>query len=539
MFDQASVFVSLFDEAGNQISVPVTKMSYFYSDKDTDFSSIDIESGDASILDIPQLQNMCKISVQWGYLAKQSTKRLLYIIDRSEELTSTGVCLQLFCSPKGSTLRDDQSQAIYNGDIDAVAKKIADEHGLNYVNNPEDKDPIVDFMADLEDQYGYKFSDNSLYADGYSVVGIRKPGELETDTHYKEAVDNTSAPKLVRNFVTANRSKFNMLSQEVMRESGGPYAFILRDDNLVKVKVDTSLTPFRSYHWKGGDGELLSFKYTTKNKENLKDASKIETGGWDTINKTYNKDTANSSTDKSTRLGSKEPVAGSSSPKNTGLAMTESSTGDIYNKDGDLYLKNEKFGDIKLPDRPELITSQGLTGPITPTEGTGTPLWNPRATETSPGDGTVNVQIDATLSYTAEGFGPEGQIRGDIDNTGVPMKARYQDYSRKCQVPGDPQATGFGDESQNKRKEANMQLNNATMSVLGDTRIESHQITTILGVGSKNSGNWYIIKSTHVIEPGMGYIVNTVLNRNGVDSDDVQGNFSTTDSKQNTALAED
>lgn len=536
--DQASVFVLLYS-GGKVISVPITKLSYMYSSKDSDTSQVDIESGDSSILDIPELQNLQEITIHWGYIGGKTKKRIVTILDRVEELTPQGVCLNLICVPKGFSLKQDQSDAVHKGTFDEVAGKVANEHGLTYVNKSNTKDPITKSLEEVSgytkvvgDSYGTNVVDNGP-GDDYSVVGIRKPGELESDNYYKAGVDNTSAPKFVRTFVAGNKSSLAMLNDEVQKEPGGPWSMVVRDDKLIKEKTDTSQTPFRSYTWKGGDGEMLSFRYSTKNKENMKDASKVETSGWDTVNKTFVKTEATSENDKSPRLGKNEPVAKRGGVENTGLPLQKTDSGPVYNKAGDTYIKNDKFGDFKLPkEEPSELQQKVNNSPVALSDSGEKPLWNPRASERADGSGTTYVQIDAKLSYTANGFGPEGQIRGDIDNTGVPLKAIYHDYKRKFSLPGDPESNG--DEGLNKRKEANMELNNAQMSVLGNPDIESHQITTLFGVGKKNSGNWYIIKSTHVIEPGTGYITNCVLNRNGVDSDDIGGNFSESSNTQNS-----
>ena len=537
--DQSSVFVLLFSEDGRNISVPITKLSYMYSNKDSDTSQVDIESGDATILDIPELQNLHNITIQWGYIGEKSKKRTVTILDRTEELTPEGVCLNLICVPKGFSMKQDQSNAVYKGTIDEVAGDIAKAHGLTYVNKSTSKDPITKSLEDVAaiakgagDYYGTNILDNDLQADGYSVVGIRKPGELETDNYYKAGVDNTSAPKFVRVFVAGNKSSLAMLNDEVQKEPNGPWNMVVRDDKLIREKTDTSQTPFRSYTWKGGDGEMLSFRYSTRNKENLKDASNVESSGWDPINKTFVKTEATSENDKSPRLGKSEPTAKRGGITNTGLPLEKTDNGPVYNKSGDTYLKNDRFGDFKLPkEEPSELQQRVNNSKATISTSDEKSLWNPRASERSDGSGTVYVEIDAKLSYTANGFGPGGQIRGDIDNTGVPLKAKYHDYKRKMQLPGDPESNG--DEGLNKRKEANMDLNNAQMTVLGNPDIESHQITTLFGVGKKNSGNWYIIKSTHIVEPGTGYITNCVLNRNGVDSEDVGGNYSDTTNVEN------
>lgn len=540
--DKKSIVGFIYGSNGNLISVPLTRISYFFSSKNTDRTQLDIESSDPWITDIPGLQNFCSITVEWGYLEGPRVRKQVTILDRSEEFTETGVCLQLFCYPKGMSLQLDTGNGVYSGTFDEVANKIAEEHGLEYVSLLGYSDPIITTLEETKEEINQKFGisklDNELAVTGYSVVNIMKPGETPDNRNNTTAVDNTSAPLNTYTFVQGNKSKLSMLNDYVNKEPGGPFAVVVSDNKLIKKKIDTGSPRKRSYYWKGGDGELLKFHLTTKNKENLKDAMNTNIGGWDKETKTYLSADFNASTDKTPRLGKSEPyspkIKGASS--NVGIPLQSSSQGTVYTIGEDSFLRNDKFGDIKLPTPKqvekepsvvELLESQEDVGTSESSNPANSP-WNPQRSERQNGDITY-VKLDARLSNTGQGFGPEGQIRGDVDNVGVERKAMYNNLGRLTICPGNPDKDGYGNDASANRTEAALDTNTVEATILGDPLVENHVISAFYNVGKKNSGDWYIIKANHIVEVGQGYIVNLTLSKNASEDDSTSDIYGTTD----------
>jgi len=67
----------------------------------------------------------------------------------------------------------------------------------------------------------------------------------------------------------------------------------------------------------------------------------------------------------------------------------------------------------------------------------------------------------------------------------------------------------------NWRDEANLKNNPGYIEAIGDPNIVKGKIITILGVGKKHSGNWYITKVEHLIGDGKSYMMRIDIVRQG------------------------
>ena len=242
----------ILDRYKKDISDLVTNFSYKYDEEDDDECDITIETDDETLPDNPALSEDKYIIVQWGVRMRNGTekispKRKVMVRDHTWDLSTNGYVLSLKCTDGYSSLRGEPirfsnstgSGSMGNPLLDKVLEALYGN--FDYVTVPmgySTQSTMYGLSTPSVAGAQYFVTDKELGRKTVMIVGI-PPG---TTTH--NAIDNMA------------------LSKE-----GGPYHVSGRDDNVVVSKVNFKKNPMGQFTWKGGEGDLLSWRLQTSRKK--------------------------------------------------------------------------------------------------------------------------------------------------------------------------------------------------------------------------------------------------------------------------------
>ncbi len=516
-------FVSVVDGEDKHIRALVVSLKYSYRQEGGDTCMIKLRSANTSLVDLAEIQHGKKLVVKWGYIRGQaSPERTVYIIDSEEAFDEKGVMVTLKCFPRAEYMKMVERNLIAPGsNIDEVAYTLAKASGVEYTGT--------------EDEYALRGGLN------------RKPITQNDDGTENNAIDNTAVYRH-RHYdlvVQAGIKDYSQIEKMKAAEPGGPWDLVARDDTLVMVKRDFSAPPERYWRWKGGDGQLLKFKYSSNNRDKLSKATNVEVSEWNGESKTFKEGNFNSTTDTNTVLGEQQPTSVRSSTlsqavDDSGAPFKDVILGTIVPGYASGRIAEETIKYFNGEDDPDGLNDEFY---LEEGEREAEDLDEP----SNPLKGYASTSIDSSgrVWYTPfDGTPTVDQFGGDLpDDVGelknldriVPFNAIVPlDLSTKI-ISTDPDASddrgGAGNAAalgDNERAKAAMEIHSGSAKMVGYPSTMSGTIISILGVGVKNSGNWYILEATHVVEVGKAYLMDTKLLRNGAGLSDTGGNLTKT-----------
>lgn len=413
--------------------------------------------------DYPEYQERVKLRVSWGYSGSFLAKdRIVFIKEVIPNYSDNLVTLEITATDASIVLNQNKNRKDFSGkSFEEIITEIVQEDNklkLFYSSNPE-----------TGESYGF----GTVY-DSQK----RTPSTVTTsfgNTIVTNAVDQPAIEILdmfktntVEAMIGGGRSDKAVIDEVLEEAPGGPYVMESRDDGVTIKKRNFGKNPFRSYHIRGENGTLLSFKPETKRAVSTGAAATKTIGGkWDVENKEYTEEEYTELTDGDTRIG--EGIELESAEANTypGFEEEEGKTG---------------VGKLGEPEKYKV--------PIV-----------------------VNTQTNPDKTVTTQ-FGNKIYLN-PVENTGVIIKDTYLatrdeyiDYIETGNLPTS------NEKAKNSRAKAAIERSPANATIIGDTEIQSGQIITILGVANKFAGNYYIEEAEHIVDTQ--YIVNLTLRRNGL-----------------------
>lgn len=473
-------FIKIYNPQNEEIDAKCTEFEYSYSEESDDEATIVFESDEPSLADHPDLQEDKSLTLLWGYLGgKTSSRRIVYIIDTAINFGDKGVSLTIKATDKASYLKNNSKNRILEEtSLDKAAEEIAAENGL-----------LVDNQIKNESN-------------------ILTTGQRTREYNTTQNIDNVSLVrtffhKTYESYPQANKSDAQLLEELAEKENEGPVKVVGRDDKLIIKNRNLSQDPKRTYIYKGGDGELISFSPSTKNSSTKKEKVEIETGGWDKEAGEYKKKKVDVKDEREAIMGDVVERAWSIDRGRwverektevqivqVGLRSTRPTLFDKTLQKATILLhggvdpnKREQIGKdewvgfdtYKGPKESEQLTVRDKEGNLKIT------------TQTSAGDVVTRLPV-------REYIPPANLILNTTAEDGNEAE----------------------NEASNKRSEEQLKSVTARVEVLGDPTLESEQVITILNVSNKFSGNYYIETITHKLGPDQPYLCSMRLLKNAL-----------------------
>lgn len=455
---------------------------YTYKTEGPDQFTFTIKDSDISIVDSPQFQEKIELRVMWGFAGGPfSPTRKVYIDNLKYKYGSYGVEISVSALDKGSNLAINKSRTTYkNKTISEVTQDIAYTNGLKYTPVPFTEDDYkMPLGSDLWGEKGMGFQAQEIESTIPDNMKKRANISLfETKINYSQ----TTSDLFTLNYLMA-------------RADGGPFVVETRDDTIrIGVKAMGS-KPVKSFTWKGGTGELISFDPESKNESK---ATEVVSGGWDEENKEYLEGSATELTDDNDRLS------------------------DFVNLKGSIK-SSEATRDLKKYQEFQL--SAGTARASTSEEdGVFSKKTNTKITNATPGykkenqDGSTNYipyRTDVKL------FDPilDGYSEKTFDPKLDPFSNKLEKRTQFVSMFGSEKPIDENNPSSvaaNELTNATLESNPGSCEIVGEPSLESNQVITIIGVSKKHSGNYLITECEHNL--GTTYTVSCKLRRNATGS---------------------
>lgn len=462
---RGGVFLSIKFE-GKEINDFAERFQYVYAEEGNDECTITFNSLLSTAPDKKCYQENATLVVTWGYLGGKTTTRKVTVQEPKWSFDKNGRKLQLVCTEKGITTKQKKSKAVYKDkSLPEIAKEVGEKQGLKVImeiptnpKNPKEKAAILDLRKGLQ-QYELMQKSRSSYLPKF--------------------------PK--KNIPQANKTDAQMLRELGNREADGQWIAETRDDTIKIKKRDYNKAPYRAYIYAGGSGELFSFEPESKNRSKLGAAVNSMVSSWNAAKKQFSQTQANMLTENNKKyltkylksiglVPAKYTIQGK---KANDKAIEQTATRVLAQ---DTYGKNNKV----VKNASDVVGNTLMTKSS----------FGQRGAKGSASDNTSN-RIYTKIPVTGE------QLLAGV------KKAQNTVTDSKHDVTGD------GGQGNNNRDKSNLKNNPASALVWGDPGLECGQIITMRNVGKKYGGNYYLLKSTHTLEPEGGYTCSLELARQG------------------------
>lgn len=560
-----SVFARVLNEQGEELDLKLRRFTYTHSERADDISIIVAEDMSPDFVDLPDLQEGKALYLVWGYVNGDiAEKRKVYIFDTKVRFSQQGVELTLECLDKLAYSKMTSVTAANNNKsaLD-IAKEKAERHGLNL---KLEVDPYLEAKPLTKNAQGgseierdnlswdYKkitLSSNAQ-ADAYyaaeiklvpmglfddrqyrnartavdrdmklgtdSYVDALKTGKEWFTTQYVEPIATeyynnfqriikgyrsrsiaTSEvdprfPKM-KAFPQGNLSDMQVIQNALLLAVGGPYDAVGRDDDLIIRKRDLSKPPKRSFTYQGEDGHTIQFVPEVKMKNYGASSSSVEVSMWDEMNKVFQQMNLTEKDDPDARLN--EETEGYYGTK---IDQQPVDTSDPYAQ------KKREQGKIEGKQLSELDAENKLI-PSREKD------WLEKEQRIDQNAKEYGKYVYRDFSTESTSFVRDDAFRtAQVDNTAT---TRKEILLQRVELSTEPPDTA-GNKANNERKTAAMEKNPGTLVVIGDPTIMSADIITILNVGAKFSGNYYISRAEHDVDFNSGYILTLTISRNAI-----------------------
>lgn len=461
----------VFNASGTEVFERVVAFNYMHSEKMDDSSRIVIETGDVSLVDHPDLQEGKKIKVVFGYLSNDRTRsHILYIWDVTAHFGDNYIRIEIVAYCKAAYMKLNSSKETYNNtDLKSVADAMGKKYGLNV------KDETTEEKKTEQSVVDYNGKTNS-------VLTFSAETDAGGKAYVTAARDNTALP--IRHFIPkthtavpqAGASDATQIDKMIDIEPFGENLVVEgRDDDLIIKRRNLLQKPFMAFTYRSDPAHLLEFTPAVRNREYRKAAVGSSVGGWDE------------------NLG--KYFQGSIDGANSSVPMLGDST-EIME-----YPKGELDGHSTQPYSSPSDNGQEVSKEINKEKLENGKEWQNvlyYGVQARPEILDFNIKNLKTLT--------------PVDETALTFRMPIPPKENVPTVETSPKdAAGVGINRQVKKEQ---EIHECTARVIGDPDLQSGKIITIMNVGKKFSGNYYIVSAEHTIGPS-GYITNLVIFRNG------------------------
>jgi hypothetical protein len=508
------------------------RLSYIYDEKEDDECEITVRLADPNEADLPQYQEKAELKVVWGFINGETIQRIVHIQEAKEHCAKDSVYLILCCTEKGASMKSSSDRAIARDGIIGAATDKADKHGLTaYLEIPDDGIRLDSLPGETTTQYITRVNRvkaekmyaeqekmspdvqqknirillkewrDSSHSKEYEVrrqvmkdyddgVDINVEQEVKRRLAMKDLArfisDNFHGP-LDHNLPQAGKSDKQFLQDIGKRTNNGTTVVETRDNDLIIKKRNYNQRPYKTYVYGASEGELLEFAPETQNKRKKGSAAAMGFAGWDALNKQF--------------------FSGQADPTNPNNNASLSKALDMI-RQGEI-IQRQGGGRTIFLSRPTGQTISSTTIPsgsnliVRTDPGTGlqvstfVPNNHLSIVDNSGNTGKIGVPLVVGVSVDDH----VSALKKAVDEFRDKIKQKQKDYYSSVGI--DPNAAFNG--ASNLRSDNELKKHPATFKIWPDPKIEVGIIVTALNVGKKHSGNYYITKSTHVIEKGSGY----------------------------------
>lgn len=500
----------------------VVSFKYTHAEEQDDQCDIQIRSDDPSIVDHPAFGFNSEWIATWGLIEDVliSHTEKIYIEEAIPNFDKDGVSISIVAHDKATILKKSTSMAIHkDATLPSVVATEAKKHGIKtYIEKPTEQPTGGLFTGDLlktieaakrkkeQDYYNdpqRKVEDRNLqialnstrskitqdyYSDKSNFIevepGVFKeysvlyPGtELLNKALYDAVVGGQLDPTKVKfasyylrhfdkykNIPQANRTAAQLAQKLAKRNSNGPYFVSGHGDSIIIKARNSKKKPIYSYEYGKGKGDLLTFKPETKHKSKQSGATSTNFSGWNSMDK--------------------EAYYGRVQDGNNPNVNSYTGGGGI----------NKSLPDVKDNNVFFLRT---LSAPQSGNLGLGFAVR----------DNLTNATLVPVMDNTKEDLhiSKENQAKLDAANTTNKQKTG----------PQKDITNAFG-EAANAQAQDAYEQNPGSFLAIGNPLIISGEVVSINNVGKAYSGNWYITKATHELDPSSGYLVTAEIARNTV-----------------------
>lgn len=261
-----SPFVILLNESSEKIlnrdsidiSEFVSDFSYKYDEEDDDECNITIDTDDETLPDNKALAEDKYIIVQWGVkmsdgTEKISPKRKVMIRDITWNLSTNGYNLTLKCTDGYSSLRGEPIRFSNSQGEGSMGNKLLDD--------------VLDALNGRFDYVTVPMGATKEYDDSLKPMGGQFDGRSGQALAYWLSGKEVSKRNVMIVGIPPGTTTHNAIDNMALSAQDGPYHVSGRDDNVVVSKVNFSKNPIGRYTWKGGEGDLLSWRMQTSRKK--------------------------------------------------------------------------------------------------------------------------------------------------------------------------------------------------------------------------------------------------------------------------------
>lgn len=469
----------VFNAAGTEVFERVTSFSYLHSELVDDSSRIVIETKDVSLLDHPDLQEGKILKLVFGYLGSKYTRaHFVWIWDTQPSFTPEGIRLEIVAYCKAAYMKLNSSKDVFNDStLEDVAENIAAANGLKL-----EKENVSGGMEIAK-----------TGAPTNSVLNVNKK-----DAFITAARDNTSYVleypfKKYEAIPQKNSSDAKLLDELAKNEPIDNFLVEGRDDRLIIKRRNLRQKPFKSYTYLAEPGYLLDFTPAIRNTTSRKNSVSSSVSGWDEEAGEFFQSSVGASQSNAAVLGDEVEVT----PEDQIMAGVRSN------------FPNNPFDQTRTVDGlfRENFEAVGENGEKTYKKVTVAELDSTKQTYALiQKKGTRN----AILDFTKHKYSAAMDATGRIDTKAlVPVNAKEY-ISLVDSKPTDAAGAGV-----NRQSAKAIEINESSAKVLGDPELQSGKIISIMNVGKKHSGNYYVVAVEHMITPNSGYVCQLKIFKNG------------------------
>lgn len=477
----AAPVARVFNESGLEVFERVTSFRYSHSEKVEDSSRIVIETNDIFIVDHPDLQEGKVLKVVFGYLGgKIFRAHKVWIWDLSVTFNDQGVRLEIIAFCKAAYMKLNSSKDVHDGtSLESLAESLAEVYGLNLKKDGlegEQKEGLDEIQSGLPRR---------------DILDAQGP-----DLRIRHAIDNTSYVKryVFKNYESvpqANKSDGKLLEELAAIEPNDNILIDNRDDELIIKKRNLLQKPYKSYKYKSEPNYLLEFIPAIKNTHKRKESVSNSISGWDE------------------ELGEFFQ----------GMVSSSHSSNGVLGDEVELTLEEQLIRKVSKDIDNPFDQGKSIDGlfheEYAGEDEDGKPFFKKVFTNKLDSTNQFFLHITKAGTRPSQFDANRSQMSAALDATGRITTRSIIPLNPKEYLPlvenTVKDAAGAGVNRQSKKA---LEINECTAIVVGDPELQSGRIITILGVGKKYSGNYYIVSAEHDISQ-QGYFVRLVLFKNG------------------------
>lgn len=491
-----SIFVRMFNKNDVEIHAPITDFTYNHSESANDGCRIVIEIGElgnvrfTDVVDHPDLQEDKKLKLTWGYIKDYTEqRRVVYIWDITTEFTDNGIRMEIEAYPKAAYLYLIKSRDLYKDtNLLGMAETIGNSWGLEVENLIDKDDSIVE--EDTSDQI--RHDSGGVSPATYNV-------ESNGNQNVIIPVDNATTRKtyVFKNYdeiPQAGKSDAQVLGDTAKLEGNENTLVNFRDDKLIIDKRDLAQEPHKTFNYKAEPGDVIVFRPGSRNMDARSAGVSNLVSGWDADSKEFIESWITEDQDSSEAMG-----------ENIELTLNQLALNLVRNENFNPYRDNVMIGGHLIEAEVDEVDENGnkLKKIISTRQldVNGRNYTNIRIGGTTPG------VVDLEHNF----FTQAQDTTGRIFVQGIANVEARDIINTVENNPDDVAAAGLA-----KKSKWALEQNESELVVVGDPELESNKVITMLNVGKRYSGNYYVANVEHRLNQMDGYICTLKLYRRGI-----------------------